>query len=90
MRRLLPGGERRKVMDRNDMPGLGMGGFDLQVHARLPKVDPGLVVVWGYTVTVGNHAKVIELIIERLRDILDGLMVSVPEELCETIDSSGG
>ena len=90
MMRLLLGSERGKVMDRDNLPGMGMGWFDLQVHIGVPKVDPSLVVVWGYTVTVGYPTEVIKLVIERLRDIHDGLMVSVPEELSETIDSPGG
>ena len=90
MRRNTTGGYRREVRDTDNLPGLGSRRLDLEVHISIPKVNPGFVVVRWDAVLVGNGAEMVKLIIEDVGDILDDLLLTVPEKSCVAENNSRG
>ena len=83
-------GNRGKVRDMDNIPGITARRLDLEKHVWLPEVNPGLVVVCGNTVFEGNRADMLKLVVEHVRDIIGDSLVFIPHEPCEAENSPGG
>ena len=82
--------DRGKVGDMNSMPGMGARGPDLEEHVFLAKPYFGFVDIWRLAVFESNMAEVVELVAEKVGDILGHLMLLVPQISGEPVHGLGG